>query len=108
MDGFAVDTGALERAAAGIDDILDDAAEHQVSGLRCDQAVVGDAGLAGALQDFCSRWQRGISNLTRDGREIAARLAACAETYRRAGQDTRDKIINGIVYGPGQDTAARS
>ncbi len=108
MDGFAVDIGALERAAAGIDDILDEATGRRVSGLRCDQAAVGDAGLAGALQDFCSRWQRGIGNLTKDGREMAARLAVCAETYRRAEQDTRDRIANGVLYGPGQDPAARS
>jgi hypothetical protein len=100
MDGFAVDVAALERAAAGIDDVLDEIAVRDISGLRCDESVAGDGDLAGALAVFCSAWQRGVGSLIKDGREMAARLAVCAATYRTAEQETRDTIVGGVVRGP--------
>lgn len=108
MDGFAVNIAALERAAAGIDDVLDEVAVRDVSGLRCDESVAGAGDLAGALAGFCSGWQRGVASLTKDAREMAARLAVCAQDYRKAGQDTRDKITGGIVRGQGPDPAVKS
>jgi hypothetical protein len=102
-DGFRVDMGALERAAAGVDGTLDEVSQQKVSDIPHDDAALGHAGLAAALSDFCGRWQQGVDDLAKDGREIAARLTASVAVYRKAEQNIEDRITGGILVGPGPD-----
>jgi hypothetical protein len=102
-DGFMVDMGALERAASGVDGTLDEAARQTVSDIPHDEAAFGHELLASTVSDFCSRWQKGVDNLTKDGREIAARLTANVRLYRKAEQDIKNSITNGILVGHGSD-----
>ena len=106
-DGFRVDIGALERAAAGVDGTLDEVSQQKVSDIPRDKAAFGHERLATALSDFCGRWQQGVDDLAKDGREIAARLTASAAVYRKAEQNVRDKITNGILSGPGSDAGVQ-
>src|ERR1700733_15509808 len=96
-DGFRVVMGALERAAAGIDGTLDEVAQQAIDSIPHSEAAFGHDRLAGTVSDFCSRWQTGVDNLTKDGREIAARLAASVKVYHNAEQDIQNKITNGIL-----------
>jgi hypothetical protein len=105
--GFQVDIGALERAAAGVDGTLDEASQQQVSDIPQDGAAFGHELLASTLANFCSRWQQGVDSLTKDGREIAARLTANVKIYRKAEQNIKDTITNGILDGPGPDPGAQ-
>ena len=102
-DGFLVDMGALERAAAGVHGTLDEAAQQTVSDIPHDEAAFGHDRLASTVSDFCSRWQTGVDNLTKDGREIAARLTANVKLYRKAERDIESKITSGILVGHGLD-----
>jgi hypothetical protein len=100
--GFSVDLAALEQAAAGVNGTLDEVSRQSVSNIPHDSSAIGHERLASTFADFCGRWDRGVGNLARDGQEIAARLAANANAYRRADQHLRDQI-NGIFHGAGPD-----
>ena len=102
-DGFWVDMGALERAAAGIDGTLDEVVQQPIDAVSHSGSAFGHARLAGTVSNFCSRWQTGVDNLTKDGREIAARLTASVKVYRKAEQNIQNKITNGILAGRGVD-----
>jgi hypothetical protein len=102
-NGFWVDMGALERAAAGIDGTLDEVAQQAVDSIPHSESAFGHERLAGTVADFCSRWQTGVDNLSKDGREIAARLTVSVRVYRKAEQSIQNKITNGILRGHGPD-----
>jgi hypothetical protein len=107
-DGFRVDMGALDRAAAGVDGTLDEVDQQSVSDIPHDEAAFGHERLATTVSDFCSRWQTGVDNLTKDGREIAARLTANVKLYRKAEQGIQNTITNGILVGRGPDPGERA
>jgi hypothetical protein len=102
-DGFLVDLEALERAAAGVDGTLDEVSQQEVSAIPVDETSLGHELLAATLTDFRSRWQLGVNNLVKDGREIAARLTVNVMMYRKAEQDTIDRLNHGVLTGPSTD-----
>ncbi len=102
-NGFLVDLGALERAAAGVDVTLDEMSEQRVSAIPLGETAVGHENLTATLADFCSRWQLGVGNIVKDGREIAARLTVSVALYRKAEQNIIDTISHGVLTGPGPD-----
>lgn len=104
--GFSVDLAALEQAAAGVNGTLDELSQQSVSDIPHDSSAIGHERLASTVTDFCDRWQRGVSNLAIDGREIAARLTANMNAYQKADQRVRDKV-NSIFQGTGPDPGTR-
>jgi hypothetical protein len=82
-------------------------AQQAIGSIPPSETAFGHARLAGTVSDFCSRWQTGVDNLTKDGREIAARLTACVKVYRKAEHDIQNKITDGILAGHGPDPGER-
>jgi hypothetical protein len=101
--GFKVDLGALDRAAAGVDGTLDEVVQQPLSNIPHDDNAFGHALLASACSGFLSQWGTGIDNLAKDGREIAARLTANVQLYRRAEQANMAAIKDGVLAGRGSD-----
>lgn len=81
MPQFDVVTDALINAAVGVCAATADLVVVPVSALDPGGDAVGHGDLAGAIGDFCSRWQHGVANLVRDGDEYAQRLCASASAY---------------------------
>ncbi|MCX4747341.1 hypothetical protein OG455_17740 [Kitasatospora sp. NBC_01287] len=104
-EGYRVDLHALQQAAAGVNGTLDELNQQSVSGIPHDPTAIGNGDLASTLGDFLDRWQRGVSNLAKDGQEIAARLTASLNAYRRADQSTADQLT-GTLQGNGADPGA--
>lgn len=105
-DGFVVDLGALERAAAGVNGTLDEVGRQRPSDIPHEPAAIGHDALAGMLSDFLGRWQRGVDNLVKDGQEIAGRLAANVNAYVTTEQGLNDHF-SGILRGGGPDPGVR-
>ncbi len=80
--GFRVDLLALDQAANGVNGTIEMVSQRQVSDIPFEQSFVGNDQMAASMSDFLSRWQRGVSNLASDGRQIANRLAESAETQQ--------------------------
>jgi Asp-tRNA(Asn)/Glu-tRNA(Gln) amidotransferase B subunit len=72
LDGFKVDLGALEMAAEGVDNTLDQLKDKKVNHIGGNQDDYGNDDLADTVADFCDRWELGVENLAKDGQEIAA------------------------------------
>ncbi|GAA3561263.1 hypothetical protein GCM10022222_51280 [Amycolatopsis ultiminotia] len=85
-DGFTVDVDALKDAGLGLADLLAELKELKVEDIDCDRVFVGHGGLADAYGSFCSRWQVGVENLTKDGDGLAKRLINAAGMYIEADQ----------------------
>ena len=100
--GFRVDLLALDQAADGVNGTIDMVSQRQVSDIPFEQSVVGNDELAASMSDFLSRWQRGVSNLASDGRQIANRLTASADNYSKADNSARAGA-DGIFEGTGTD-----
>jgi len=62
-DGFSVDLPALESASAGINMTLEELSVARIDSLDADRGAYGDEGLAGAVVDFCDRWEIGVDTL---------------------------------------------
>lgn len=100
--GFRVDLGALERAASGVTNTLDQVSAHRVGEGTAGQADYGHSRLAGTVADFCDRWQLGVTNLAKDGQEIVTRLNACVASYERVEESLHGEFsgILGSTSGP--------
>lgn len=85
-DGFSVDLGALRKAASGISSTLDAMATKKVSDIDAPKGDFGHEELAGAVLDFCDRWNIGVSHLASDGAEVSDRLNHCVKNYEAAEQ----------------------
>jgi hypothetical protein len=107
--GFRVDLSALEQAAAGVNGTLEEVSQRSVGEIPHDASAIGHQGLADTLSDFLDRWQRGVDNLATDGQQIASRLTANVNAYRKVEQDLHDHItrINGELQGGGADPGVR-
>lgn len=103
-DGFEVDLSALRQASEGVSDVLGELAERKVSDLAPSASDFGHAGLASTVSDFCSRWERGVENLAKDGQEISTRLNACVLTYNHVERVNKANA-QGILTGTGPDPA---
>ncbi|MFG2530094.1 type VII secretion target [Streptomyces sp. NPDC048516] len=95
---YQVDLEALEKAATGVNGTLDQISIKKVSDIEHDEAGVGHEQLADTLSGFLDRWQRGVDNLAKDGQEIATRLTASVNAYRRVEEHTH-KQFHGILHG---------
>lgn len=102
---YQVDLEALEKAATGVNGTLDQISIKKVSDIEHDEAEVGHEQLASTLSDYLERWQRGVDNLAKDGRQIATRLTANVNAYRRVEEHTH-KQFHGILRGT-QDPAVK-
>ncbi|MFI9387636.1 type VII secretion target [Kutzneria sp. NPDC052558] len=95
-DGFSVDLGALEDAAAGVNTTLVDLKAHKVSDLGGVKGDYGHDDLADTVADFCTRWELGVENLAKDGQEVATRLSQSVQAYLQVDQAAKgmfDKIL---------------
>ncbi|MGH3627749.1 MAG: hypothetical protein ACRDRL_09965, partial [Sciscionella sp.] len=90
-----------------INGTLQDLGQQKVSDIHIDAAAVGHDGLAGVLSDFFSRWQRGVDNLSTDGREVAGRLTDSAKAYRAVEHSTSNHLDGILRRTSGPDPAAR-
>lgn len=104
-DGFEVDLSALRQAAEGVSDVLGELAEKKVSDLGPRAWAFGHEGLASAVSDFCSRWERGVENLAKDGQEISSRLQYCVLAYDHV-ERVNKAVAESILGSMGPDPAA--
>lgn len=98
MAGFSVDLEALTAAGEGITELVDMLARQDIDDIDCDKAAVGHGGLADRLESFCDRWQIGVTNLMKDGTEVAGRLRAAANLYRTSDA-AGAQAIGGVITG---------
>jgi hypothetical protein len=92
---FSVDLTALERAAEGVNQVLYESSQMDLTQLPSGSATVGDDNLAGVLGDFCSRWERGIQRLVTEGQQIAERLGYAVYAYSTYEDATRHAAAEG-------------
>jgi hypothetical protein len=105
-DGFRVDLGALENAATGVNQTLNDLLASRVDGLDGRKADYGHQRLADTIADFCDRWEVGVEHLATDGQEIASRLSHSVQSYLRVDKAAQGRM-DGILQRPtGPDPAA--
>jgi hypothetical protein len=105
-DGFRVDLPALESASAGINMTLEELGVARIDSLDGDSGAYGNDDLAGAVADFCDRWEIGVENLAIDGQEVADRLNQCVKAYRQVDAAAHDRIHGVVQRGSGPDPAA--
>lgn len=106
-DGFRVDLGALENAAAGVNETLADLKATRVDSLDGDAGAFGHDHLAGVVKDFCDRWEVGIEHLATDGQEVAQRLTDSVQAYVAVDKAAKG-WMDGIFQSPtGPDPAAK-
>lgn len=73
-------------------------ARQDIDDIDCDRVAVGHGGLADKLESFCDRWQIGVTNLVKDGTEVAGRLQAAANLYRTF-DEAGAQAIGGVMSG---------
>jgi hypothetical protein len=106
--GFEVDLTSLVRAVEGVNGVISDMRSNKVSDIGGPAADYGDGDLAGVISGFCSRWEIGVANLTKDASEVASRLTKSAEAYAKA-EHANVRMISGIALrDSGADPAASS
>lgn len=100
---FSVDLRTLERASAGVNQVLSEIGETNITQLPAGADVSGNGGLADVLGDFCSRWQRGLQNLATEGQQTADRLGYAVHAYASYEEATRQATAEGaaVSSGPG-------
>jgi hypothetical protein len=104
-DGFRIDLGALENAAAGVEQTLADLKAARVDSLDGRPADYGNSDLAGTVKDFCDRWEIGIDHLATDGREIAQRLNDSLRAYLAADKAAKGRMDGIFAGATGPDPA---
>lgn len=102
-EGFSVDLGALENAAAGVNTTLNDLAAHKVSDLTGAAGDYGHAGLASIAADFCSRWELGVENLAKDGQQVGDRLSMSVRSYLQVDQGAKSMFDGILTHTTGAD-----
>lgn len=95
-DGFRVDLGALEDAAAGVNTMLSDLTARKVSDIGAPSGDYGHDGLAQTVGDFCDRWELGVEHLATDAQQVAGRLSLCVQAYMGVDQAAKG-MFDGIV-----------
>lgn len=86
VDGFDVDVGVLADAASGISQTMGDMRQCEVEYIVGPEEMYGHAGVHGAFEHFCDRWQEGVELLLEDGGIISDALIRAVDTY--VGVDT--------------------
>lgn len=106
MGGFRVDLGALEQAAEGVSGTLREASRQKISDIDRDEAAIGHDRLAETVTDFCDRWQLGVENLAKDGKEIAGRLGDSVRAYAAVERKVQGHMDGILQRASGPDPAA--
>lgn len=97
---FSVDLTALTEAARGVNEVLNEFSDLDLTHVSTGSGTVGDDGLAGILGDFCSRWEQGVQHLVTEGRQITDRLGYAARAYAAYENANRNAAIKtGTVAG---------
>jgi hypothetical protein len=105
-DGFRVDLGALENAAAGINKTLNNLKARKIDALDGRKADFGHPHLADTVADFCDRWELGVEHLAMDGQEIAARLSQSVQDYLNVDKAAKGRMDGILERRSGPDPAA--
>jgi hypothetical protein len=105
-DGFSVDLGALEAAAAGVKETLAHLDAAPVDSLDASAVAYGHGKLADTVKDFCDRWEIGIEHLATDGREITQRLNDSLQAYLSADKAAKGRMDGIYQSSTGPDPAA--
>jgi len=105
-DGFRVDLGALEDAATGITDTLDELSTARVDTLDGRAEDYGHDRLADVVAEFCSRWQIGVEHLATDGQQVAVRLSRCVQDYLAVDTAAKGRMDGVLQHATGPDPAA--
>jgi hypothetical protein len=104
-DGFSVDLGALENAASGVDNTLNDLTKNPVDSLEGNASDYGHDYLAGTVKDFCDRWEIGVEHLAADGREIVQRLKQSVLDYLAVDKAAKGRMDGVFESATGPDPA---
>jgi hypothetical protein len=102
-DGFRVDLGALEDAAAGVNTMLSDLKAQKVSDIGAASGDYGHDGLAQTVGDFCGRWELGVEHLATDAQQVAGRLSLCVQAYLRVDQAAKGTFDGIVQHSTGAD-----
>jgi hypothetical protein len=102
-DGFTVDLGALENAAAGINKTLSELKEQDVDDLDGPAEDYGHDGLADTVKDFCDRWQYGVECLAKDAQEVTSRLSQSVQAYLRTDSSLQGMYDGVLTHSAGAD-----
>ena len=87
---YQVVTEELALAAESVREITSSAQQGTVETLPQTIASTGDGDLGVAFQDFCGRWDTGLSHLVGDSTAMADTLERCAAAYGDNEDRTRD------------------
>jgi hypothetical protein len=101
-EGFLVDLGALDAAATGIVDTMDQMATRRVEELQL-AGDVGHRGLADMVGQFCRRWNIGVTNLEADVDSVVSRLVECVSAYRQTDEAVQAGFAGVIQRETGDD-----
>ena len=104
--GYEVDLLAMSESADGITHAVDTVSAHPVDATNASVTTLGHGRLAETLGDFAHRWQKGIENLTEDGRAIAAAVTAARDTYAATDADSGHRLDSVVRVDAGPDPAA--
>jgi hypothetical protein len=105
-NGFRVDLGALEDAATGVNQTLNDLAAKKIDQLDGRKAAYGHQRLADTIADFCDRWELGVEHLATDGQEIASRLSHSVQSYLEVDRAAKGRMDGTLQRPTGPDPAA--
>lgn len=80
--GFHVDLDAVDQAAQGIKQSMDDQENFELADLCGPAEMYGHGGVHASLMDFCERWSDGLDTLTEDAEAIGESLGSVSQAYR--------------------------
>lgn len=80
--GFRVEVDAVDEAARGVTQSVQDQDNFELRGLCGEAGLYGHAGVHEALMDFAVRWSDGLDTLTRDAAAVGDALSRAVQAYR--------------------------
>ena len=99
--GYSVNLSALTNAGNGAAALMQDLDQHSVKDIACEDSAVGHDRLSSAIGSFCDRWDIGVKNLSKDGKQLAQNLLDNAAGYQAAEQQCIDLLSRAVNSGPG-------
>ena len=83
---FAVDLQALVTAAQETAAAVQDVKDHDVEDFVPDEDTLGSDTVWAAVDEFQSRWERGVNDMVGDVEEVSGRIGKVAMTYAEFDQ----------------------
>ncbi|WP_103352182.1 hypothetical protein [Amycolatopsis sp. CA-128772] len=102
-EGFSVDLGALEKAAEGVSNTLDELAAKRVRDIDAEKGAFGHNALADTVADFCDRWEIGVEHLAKDGQEVSDRLTRSVAAYLKVDNSAKGHLDGVLQRLSGED-----